>query len=125
MGMRTYERTRNFIEQLDQEQYYLVLHYILNEQNKKWIHHLTDDKENSITMFWILEEQNFHGYELYEISDEIEKKLVSDITISIKIIKKDDLMNEILKSVRNPWIFFPVGMVSIKKKPLETRDEHR
>ena len=120
--MRTYERTRNFIEQLDEEQY-LVLHYILDEQNKKWIHHLTDltnDKENRNAMFWILEEQKFHGYELYEISDEIEKKLVSDITISIKIIKKDDLLNEILKSVTNPWLFFPVGMVSIKK-PLETR----
>lgn len=117
--MRTFERTRNFIEQLDQEQY-LVLHYILNEQNKKWIHHLVEEKENRNTMFWILE-QKFHGYELFEISDEIEKKLVSaDIPFVIKIIKKDDLMNEILKSVRNPWLFFPVGMVSIKK-PLETR----
>ena len=119
--MRTYERTRNFIEQLDEEQY-LVLHYILDEQNKKWIHHLTDltdDKENRNAMFWLLG-QNFHGFELYDTTDEIEKKLVSDITISIKIIKKDDLMNEILKSVRNPWIFFPVGMVSTKK-PLETR----
>jgi hypothetical protein len=91
MGMRTYERTRNFIEQLDEKQY-LVLHYILDEQNKKWIHHLTDDKENRNAMFWILEEQKFHGYELYEISDEIEKKLVSaDIPFVIKNIKKNDL----------------------------------
>jgi hypothetical protein len=120
MGMRTYERTRNFIEQLDQEQY-LVLHYILDEQNKKWVHHLTNNKQNRNNMFWILEEeQNFHGFELYDTTDEIEKKLVSDITISIKIIKKNDLLNEILKSVTNPWLFFPVGMVSIKK-PLETR----